>query len=85
MVGWRPVTLARLDPVAAIVRQGGKAHCCQVINNRVQHTPVELGLRSGNEIEIRSGLKGTETVVLLRADTLKEGQPVEILPAEQPK
>jgi RND family efflux transporter MFP subunit len=72
-------------PVAAIVRQGGEAHCCQVINNRIQHTPVKLGLRSGNEIEIVSGLKGTEVVVMLRADTLKAGQPVEILPAEPPK
>jgi hypothetical protein len=72
-------------PVAAAVRQGRQAHCCQIVDNKVRHTPIELGLRSGDEIEIKSGLQGSETVVLLRADTLKDGQAVEVLSAESTK
>jgi hypothetical protein len=37
-------------------------------------TPVVLGLRSGNDFEVLSGLSGTETSVQSRANTLAEGQ-----------
>jgi RND family efflux transporter MFP subunit len=72
-------------PVTAVVRQGKQAHCCQVVGGKIRFTPIELGLRSGNELEILSGLKGDETVVLQRADTLAEGQSVEVLPVEPAK
>lgn len=67
-------------PVTAVVRNGADAYCCQVVSGHIQRTPLVVGLRSGKEIEILSGLSGDETVVLLRADTLQDGQPVEVLP-----
>lgn len=68
-------------PVTAIVRDGPDNFCCQVISGRIQRTPLILGLRSGKEVEILSGLQGDETVVLVRADTLQDGQAVEVLAA----
>jgi multidrug efflux pump subunit AcrA (membrane-fusion protein) len=66
-------------PVTAVVREGKGTFCCQVVDGQIQRTRIELGLRSGKEVEVLSGLRGDETVVLLRADSLIEGQPVEIL------
>jgi RND family efflux transporter MFP subunit len=66
-------------PVTAMVRDGREAFCYRVESGRVYRTPIQLGLRVGNEVEIVSGLKGNETVVLLRADSLKEAQAVEVL------
>ena len=68
-------------PITAVVRNGADAYCCQVVSSRIQRTPLVLGLRSGKEIEILSGLSGDEMVVLLRPETLQDGQAVEILPA----
>jgi membrane fusion protein (multidrug efflux system) len=69
-------------PVTAIVRDGPDNFCCQVISGRIQRTPLILGLRSGKEVEVLSGLLGDETVVLVRADTLKDNQLVEVLPVQ---
>jgi RND family efflux transporter MFP subunit len=69
-------------PVTAVVRRGKQAHCCQVVDGKIRHVPIEPGLRSGDELEIASGLTGDETIVLQRADALADGQQVEILPSE---
>jgi RND family efflux transporter MFP subunit len=70
-------------PVTAVVREGKETFCCLVIEGHIQRTPIELGLRSGKEVEVVSGLKGDETVVLLRPESFKEGEAVELLPAQQ--
>ena len=70
-------------PVTAIVRDGQDSFCCQVVSSRIQRTPLILGLRSGKEIEVLSGLAGDESVVLLRADALKDGEPVETASSPQ--
>ena len=72
-------------PATAIVREGRQTFCCLVVDGQIRRTPIELGLRSGPEVEVLSGLSGNETVVLVRADALVDGQPVEVLPPEQPK
>jgi multidrug efflux pump subunit AcrA (membrane-fusion protein) len=66
-------------PVTAMLRDGREAFCYRVESGHVYRTPVQPGLRVGNEVEIASGLTGNETVVLLRADSLKEAQAVEVL------
>jgi RND family efflux transporter MFP subunit len=68
-------------PATAVLRGKDGAYCCQVVSGKVQHTPLVVGLRSGKEIEVLSGLSGEETVVLLRADSLENGQSVEVLSA----
>jgi RND family efflux transporter MFP subunit len=65
-------------PATAIVREGNMAYCCVVHSGRIARTPVELGLRSGDEIEVVSGLDERQSVVLTRADTLVDGQQVEV-------
>jgi RND family efflux transporter MFP subunit len=70
-------------PATAIVREGKNTYCCQVVNTRIQRTPIELGLRSGKDYEVVSGLRGDETVVQARAENLKEGEPVDVLPPQK--
>jgi RND family efflux transporter MFP subunit len=66
-------------PTAAIVKAGDDTKCCIVEDGKIQHRPIVLGLRAGDEVEITSGLDGSETVVLMRANGLQAGQPVEII------
>jgi HlyD family secretion protein len=66
-------------PTGAIVKAADGTKCCVVIDGKIQHRPIELGLRAGDDVEIKSGLDGSETVVLLRAGSLQVGQSVEII------
>lgn len=70
-------------PLTAIIREGQNAYCCVVQSGHVARRPIELGLRSGNEVEIVSGLDDREIVVLARAGSLQNGQPVELIDADR--
>ncbi len=68
-------------PAAAIVRAEGETYCCCVVDGGViERRPVQLGLRSRDEIELRSGLTDKDVVVLARAGGLQAGQRVEVIP-----
>jgi HlyD family secretion protein len=67
-------------PAAALVYEGGQAFCCVVEKKQIARRAVTTGLRSGDQVEILSGLAGDEVVVQARAESLSEGQPVELLP-----
>jgi RND family efflux transporter MFP subunit len=70
-------------PITAIIHNGAETYCCAVASGKIDHRPVTLGLRSGDEVEIISGLHDNDTVVLARADSLQQGQLVEVIePAE---
>ena len=43
-------------------------------------TPLVLGVKVGDDVEVLSGLTGTEMVVQAHGETLQEGQPVELGP-----
>ncbi|XZE44668.1 efflux RND transporter periplasmic adaptor subunit [Pirellulaceae bacterium SH467] len=66
-------------PIAAIVKDGASTVCCVVVNGKIEHRKVELGLRVGNDVQVTSGLDGTEMVVLARAGSLVPGQAVEMI------
>ena len=66
-------------PVAAVVKTPEGTKCCVVESGKIVHRPIELGLRVGDEIEIKSGLTGNESVVLLRAAALQNGQSIEVI------
>ncbi len=66
-------------PTGAIVKDADGTKCCVVIDGKVQHRAIELGLRVGDDVEVKSGLDGSETVVLVRAASLQVGQRVEII------
>jgi RND family efflux transporter MFP subunit len=66
-------------PVAAIVHENGQTLCCCVVDGHVARRPVVIGLRSGDRVEVVSGLGTDDLVVQQRADSLKDGQAVEVL------
>lgn len=66
-------------PITAIVRDGEKTFCCVVVAGQIEHRPIQLGLRVKDDVEILSGLDGTEAVVLTRAASLLPGQHVEVI------
>jgi RND family efflux transporter MFP subunit len=67
-------------PAAAIVRDAAGAACMIVDGGKIVRSPVELGLRSGGEIEIVSGIDENQVIVQKQPETLKPGQPVGITP-----
>lgn len=72
-------------PVTAVVKDGDSTVCCVVVDGKVEFRKIELGLRVGNEVQIVTGLDGTEMVVLVRAGALRPGQSVEIIAPPAPK
>lgn len=66
-------------PISAIVKTSDGTVCCTIIDGKIQHQPIELGLRVGDDVQIASGLDGTEMVVLIRASSLKNDQAVEVV------
>jgi RND family efflux transporter MFP subunit len=66
-------------PTTAIVRDGDATYCCTIDAGKIDRKKIELGLRSGADVEIRSGLAADQLVVLARADSLVQGQAVEVI------
>jgi len=65
-------------PSSAVVRDGQQTLVCLVRDGKIARTPVQLGIRVGDDVEVQSGLAEGDVVVQIRADALKDGQPVEI-------
>lgn len=70
-------------PITAIVQDGQNVYCCCVEAGQIQLKPIVLGLRSGNEVEVVSGLSGNESIVLAQASSLRQGQRVEFVEAQE--
>ena len=68
-------------PVEAVVRAIGATYCCRVDSNGCLQ-PIKLGLRAGAEIQVLEGLQDDSVVVLVRPQSLKDGQPVQVLSKE---
>ena len=66
-------------PIGAIVRKGDESYCCVVEGGKIEFRSIQLGIRVGDEVEVLSGLDGSETVVLARAGSLKAGQSIEVI------
>jgi RND family efflux transporter MFP subunit len=66
-------------PVSALVTSEGQPCCFCVVSGKLVRTPLTLGLRNGDDVEVKAGLAGDETVVLARAESLRDGQPVEVV------
>jgi bifunctional DNA-binding transcriptional regulator/antitoxin component of YhaV-PrlF toxin-antitoxin module len=50
-----------------------------VVGGKIEFRSIQLGIRVGDEVEVLSGLDGSETVVLARAGGLKSGQSIEVM------
>lgn len=66
-------------PVAAVVYDGDATACRVVKEGVVESREIELGLRSGPEVEVIHGVDAGDDVVLLRAETLQSGQKVQVV------
>jgi HlyD family secretion protein len=66
-------------PTSAVVKTSEGTKCCTIVDGKIQHRNIELGLRVGDEVEIKAGLEGNEAVVLARAGSLQAGQPVDVI------
>lgn len=66
-------------PITAINKKDGALYCCVVNDGRISHRPIELGLKAGPEVEIKSGLKNSDVVVTLRGESLADGQEVSVI------
>jgi RND family efflux transporter MFP subunit len=73
-------------PKAAILTHENRAYCWSVDpTGKVVRVPLTLGIQSGNEVEVVSGLTGSEDVIALNAAAFREGQQVEIARPEAGK
>jgi hypothetical protein len=69
-------------PATAVVRQGTETLCCVVRDGKIHWTPIQLGLRVADDLEVLSGLDDRDTVVLTRAEALTTDQQVEVIAPE---
>jgi HlyD family secretion protein len=72
-------------PSAAVVRQGKEAFCYKLVGGKASKSPIQLGIKVGDDWEIARGLSDKDTVILNKAAALKDGQAVEVLKAEAKK
>lgn len=66
-------------PAAAVVRQGREAFCYRFVNGKASKAPIEVGIKVADEFEIVRGVGEGDAVILNKAASLKDGQPVEEL------
>ncbi len=69
---------ALVVPASAVVTQGGQSWCFAIDNGKAIRKVVTLGIKSGGEVEIISGLNGDELLAKDRAASLSDGQAVEV-------
>jgi membrane fusion protein (multidrug efflux system) len=65
-------------PATAVVRDAAATFCRVVREGKIERRPVELGLRSGAFVEVRSGLDEQMPVVVKQPELLRDGQDVRI-------
>jgi RND family efflux transporter MFP subunit len=65
-------------PASALMYADNEDFCYGVENGKIVRRPVTAGIRSGGEVEIVSGLRESETIVLAQPSSLAPGQTVEV-------
>lgn len=72
-------------PIDAVTRLEDNQYVYVVRDGIARQVPVELGIRSGNRVEITKGLAGDEQVILSGKDLVSDGTAVEAHPLEPVK
>src|SRR5262249_49892408 len=54
-------------PAAAVVRQGKEAFCFRLIDGKAVKTPIQLGIKVGDDFEVTAGLTDRDTAILNKA------------------
>ena len=65
-------------PLSALVKEGNQYVVFKVSGGIAHKKTVEIGIKSGRYVEIKSGIAEGDTVITLGAAGLSDGQPVEI-------
>lgn len=68
-------------PVSAVVRDGTATFCSVVREGKIERRPVDLGLRSGPFVEVRSGLDEKTLIVIKQPELFRDGQDVRMAAA----
>jgi RND family efflux transporter MFP subunit len=71
-------------PATAVVMQQNQPWCFVVVDGKAVRKSVKVGISSGTETEITSGLDGDE-LVIAKAASLTDGQVVELTEPSAPK
>jgi RND family efflux transporter MFP subunit len=66
-------------PITAVYKKESGSYVCAVVDGKIAHRAVELGLKVGGEIEIRSGVTPTDSIVTIRGEALTDGQAVSVV------
>ncbi|MFH1021183.1 MAG: efflux RND transporter periplasmic adaptor subunit, partial [Pseudomonadota bacterium] len=79
----RPVAAGEQKPGTtvnpeAVVERNGRKVVFLVKDNRVVETPVELGAKIGDAVEVKSGVKAGDSVVLHPSEKLRDGSRISI-------
>lgn len=79
----RPVAAGEQQPRTtvnpeAVVDRNGRKVAFRVKDNRVVETPVELGAKIGDAVEVKSGVKAGDSVVVHPSDDLRDGSRITI-------
>jgi multidrug efflux pump subunit AcrA (membrane-fusion protein) len=65
-------------PKSAVVVKDGQSFCVSVTTDgSILRRPVQTGIRSATDVEILSGLDGTEDILTANAAAFSDGQKVE--------
>lgn len=67
-------------PATAIVREAARTLVRVVVSGQVQDRDITLGLRSGPDIEVTSGLSASDLVIQTQPGQYQPGQAVEVIP-----
>jgi HlyD family secretion protein len=68
-------------PKGAVITQDNQAFCLAVNSQgKIERLPIQIGIRAGEEVEVVSGLKGSERLIATNVAAYREGQTVEIVP-----
>ena len=69
-------------PKSAILSENNQSFCLCVVDGKIVRTPITVGIRAGDDVEIVSGLTGDEQVIATNVSAYREGQAVEVAPAK---
>ncbi|MEW6359479.1 MAG: efflux RND transporter periplasmic adaptor subunit [Planctomycetota bacterium] len=70
---------ALIVPLVAVIREDGDARAFTLKADVATARPVRLGLRSEDQVEVMSGLKEGDTVVIEGQNNLTDGCPVQVI------
>jgi multidrug efflux pump subunit AcrA (membrane-fusion protein) len=70
-------------PRVALIDTDGSANVFVVNAGKAEQRPVKTGLSNAGKVEVIEGLTGTEQIVVVGQNGLKNGNPVRVVSLEQ--